>query len=276
MRPMNKKMIASAVAAAVILSGAGLVHNRVFAADAATDTEQPVTQQQAKLDGGHAKGGLRGQGQGGMDRGQGEFAGRSSNLVQQAAAVLGLEEDAVKTQLEEGQTLVQIAQANGVAEADFLAKLVALETASIDAAVASGKLTQEQADARKTGLSERLKQQIAQVGIAAGKGEGRGREGRQGPGKGQGGFATAEELAEMLGLSVDELQTQQQAGKSLAEIAAAAGITQDQLIGKLKDSLTDDLTTFVERKGELKQPSKRERPEQQESAASISGDTAVQ
>jgi hypothetical protein len=48
--------------------------------------------------------------------------------------------------------------------------------------------------------------------------------------------------------SQQELTTNLQAGQSLAEIAQAKGINEDQLISNIKDSMTNKLKQYVEKK----------------------------
>ncbi|MNR26240.1 hypothetical protein D3C85_1434370 [compost metagenome] len=64
-----------------------------------------------------------------------------------------------------------------------------------------------------------------------------------------GAWGNSKEIAAILGITEEELAAERKAGKSLAEIAEAKGITEDRLIAKIKDSLTDELKNFVERKG---------------------------
>lgn len=248
MKSANKKVISGVLAAAVIIGGAGLVHNQVFAA-ASGDTSVTDSAQQQNRTG--PQGGFRGElgKRGGM-----EGIGKT-DLLKQTASILGVEESAVTAQLEQGLTWVQIAAAAGLSEEDYLAKLAAAQSAALDEAVTAGKLTQDQADKLKSGLSAQLKNQIERTAgkqkDSAAKDPAADSATRQNPGKGLrgGSFASSADLAAILGITEEELGTLQQEGKSLAEIAEAKGITSDELIAKLKDSLTDELKTFIERKG---------------------------
>lgn len=55
-------------------------------------------------------------------------------------------------------------------------------------------------------------------------------------------------MAEILGMTSEELRAELKAGKSLAEIAKKKGISEDQLIEKMKDSMTEDLRRIVNKK----------------------------
>lgn len=252
----NKTIISGVLAAAVLVGGAGLVHNQVFAA-ASGDSSAPVTDNAQ-----HPRASVQGQGQGGF---RGDFGKRGGgmegigrvDLLKQTAAILSVEESAVSAQLEQGLTWVQIAAAAGLSEEDYLAKLVAAQTAAISEAVTAGKLTQEQADKLTGSLSEQLKNQIERTNLKQRETAGTTTDTSvQNNAKGirpdhglRGGFASNADLAAILGITEEELGTLQQEGKSLAEIAESKGITSDELIAKIKDSLTDELKTFIERKG---------------------------
>ncbi|WP_282939440.1 hypothetical protein [Paenibacillus sp. RC67] len=181
---------------------------------------------------------------------------RGINVFQQIATVLGVEQSVIQDELKQGKTLVQIAQDKaGLSEDTLLQKLVAAETANIDAAVTSGKLTQEQADKQKTGLSDRLKKMIEntqkQGPMGGGFGKGFGKQ------EHFGGFANSDALAKILGITKEELNTQLKAGSSLVEIAQSKGITEDQLIAQVKDSMTDSIKKFVENKGQQQHKEKK-------------------
>ncbi|MEW9701001.1 hypothetical protein [Paenibacillus sp. SI8] len=170
----------------------------------------------------------------------GGFGGK---LTEQTATILNVEQTAVEEALKAGKTLAAFAVEKGTTEADLLQKLVAAETTAINAEVTSGKLTQEQADKIISGLSDRLTKQIEGTGPVGGHEGGRGGHG------GGMGFGNPDTLATILGITADELRTEQEAGKSIAEIATAKGISEDDLISKIKDGMTDSIKKFVENKG---------------------------
>lgn len=183
------------------------------------------------------------------DRGKGDrFPGgkgevHGSNVFQQAATILGVEQSVILEELKQGKTLAQIAQDKaGLSQEQFLEKLTAAETAAIDEAVASGKLTQEQADQKKEGIADRLKKLLENGAKFV-------HFDRFDKQPLIGAMGNPETLASIIGITKEQLTTELQAGKSLVEIAQANGVTEDQLISKLKDSMTDSIKQFVERKG---------------------------
>lgn len=241
MNLIHKKMLVGTLAAGLLISG-GLVlqHNEVFA-DETSSTAKPAPQKDKYKDSHHRdfRGSNdrdshdRGPAKGGFEFGQ----GRAFDF----AAILGIEQSVLKDEIKQGKTLAQIAQEKAnLTEEALLAKLTEAETKKMDDALSSGKIKQEQADKIKSGLADRLKKIITAKPQAM----------NFTPGPREGGmFGSSSEIAQILGISEGELNKQRQAGKSLAEIAQEKGITEDQLIAKLKDNLTDELKSFVERKG---------------------------
>ncbi|NEW08035.1 hypothetical protein GK047_18710 [Paenibacillus sp. SYP-B3998] len=272
MKTISKKILTGTMIASFVL-GVGFVgalHNQAYA-DTASGTSSSSSVQKSDKAG---PDGHNGQGRGGFgDRGGHQGGGkgegfRGNNLVKQTATVLGVEQNAVQEALKAGKTLAAYAVEQGVTEADYLQKLVAAETTSITAGVTAGKITQEQADKILSGLSDRLTKQIENTRPEGGHGGRPG--GHWGPGGGF--FGNAETLASILGITQDELRTQQEAGKSIADIAAAKGISEDNLISKIKEGMTDSIKKFVENKDGFKH-SRPEEDAQAEPAAPASNST---
>ncbi|MGQ7884517.1 hypothetical protein [Paenibacillus sp. WC2504] len=243
MKLIHKKVLVSTLAAGLLIGGGlALQHNQVFADETSTVTPAP---QKDKFKDNHHKdfrGGSNNQGHGSA-KGGFEF-GKGGAI--DFAAILGIDQTVLKDEIKQGKTLVQIAQEKAnLTEEALLAKLTEAETKKIDDAVTAGKLKQEQADKMKSGLADRLKKMVeSKPHIMDFKGV----QPRGGMMPG-GMFGNSAEIATILGITEDELAAQRIAGKSLAEIAQDKGITEDQLIAKLKDNLTDELKSFVERKG---------------------------
>ncbi len=95
--------------------------------------------------------GLRGRGPGGGHHGHGPGA-----RLDAAATFLGLTEAELRTQLEDGKTLAEIAKAEGKSVAGLVDSLVAAATAKLAEAVADGRLTDAQRDRILEDLEERI------------------------------------------------------------------------------------------------------------------------
>jgi primosomal protein N'' len=195
-------------------------------------------------------GGFPGGGQGGRP---GDFGGKGgfggpNNLIKETATILGVEESVVQEAIKADKTLEAFAIEKGLTKEDYLAKLVAAETTAITAEVTAGKLTQAQADERIAALSDQLTKQIEGKGFKGGF-PGGGQGGKGGPGGFGGGFGNPEVITTILGITQDELRTELEAGKSIVDIATAKGISEDDLISKIKDGMTDSIKKSVEQKG---------------------------
>ena len=73
-----------------------------------------------------------------------------------ATAYLGMTEAALRTSLQSGKTLADVAKERGKTVDGLVAALVADETKELDAAVAAGRLTKAQRDSIVAGLKERI------------------------------------------------------------------------------------------------------------------------
>jgi hypothetical protein len=83
----------------------------------------------------------------------GLFLGASLDV---AAEALGITEDELHDALRDGQTIAEVASAQGVEVQAVIDALVAEATTRIDAAVADGDLTEEEATERKADLEGRV------------------------------------------------------------------------------------------------------------------------
>ncbi|HEX4901349.1 MAG TPA: hypothetical protein VFV42_00970 [Acidimicrobiales bacterium] len=80
--------------------------------------------------------------------------GVRAGFGEEVAEVLGLTTDELRTRLQGGESLADIAEAEGVDVQAVVDAIVAAHTERLDEAVADGHLTQEQADERAADLEE--------------------------------------------------------------------------------------------------------------------------
>jgi len=141
-------------------------------------------------------------------------------------SLLKLDAEKLQEELKAGKSLAEIAKAQGVETDDVVALLVKQNEAKLAEAVKAGKLTQEQADKMTENTSDRIKEQVenTQQGKGFDKGKGFGF-----------GFGSEknEELLSLLKLDADKLQEELKAGKSLAAIAEAQGVSVDDVVALL-------------------------------------------
>lgn len=138
----------------------------------------------------------------------------------QALEELGLTEEDVRAGVEADQSILEIAEANGITEAELVAALEAEATEHLAEAVESGRLTQEEADEKAADLSERITERI---GVLPSERQERRQDRRE---------DRLQPLTD-LGLTVEELRSGREAGQTLAETADANGISEDELVDAL-------------------------------------------
>ncbi len=140
-----------------------------------------------------------------------------------------MKEADLKKELNSGKSIVDVAKAKGVSEADLTAKLLDLRMKKIDEAVKAGTLDAVKADKIKQHMSKHLTKILNHKGMLEREGKAHGKHET---------VFSHEKLAEILGITKAELETQLKAGKSLTEIAQSKGMTKQQLIDKIKEQMT--------------------------------------
>lgn len=253
MKMLNKKILTTTLAASIVLGGglAGLLQSKAFADETTTTTSTSTpnptdTQKQFK---GHKGGDFDKRGKAGL------------NITEeQVAGIMGITKDSLKLQMEDGKSLVDVAAGYGFTKESLIISIESLVSTQIAADVDSGKITSEQADQLKSKLTEKVERWVTGFHDEGGKGHGKG---------GDLGFhGNSDAVTSILGITKEEWKTAQQAGKSVADIAQEKGISEDDLISKLKDSLTDQLKKFVQSKHEVKQqPVATETPSTEDSSS---------
>ncbi|MFM1651735.1 hypothetical protein ACI7RC_06495 [Brevibacillus sp. B_LB10_24] len=154
---------------------------------------------------------------------------------QELLSLLKLDAEGLQTQLKNGKSLAQIAEAQGVAEDDVISLLTKQHEEQLAKAVEDGKLTQEQADKMKEKTAEMVKNMVENTHQRMG-----------------GGFGVKfdirdnQELLSLLKLDAEGLQTQLKNGKSLAQIAEAQGVAEDDVISLLTKQHEEQLAKAVE------------------------------
>jgi hypothetical protein len=151
--------------------------------------------------------------------------------------VLGITETELKTELEAGKSISDVAKAKNIDLATVKAALLAEAKAHIDAEVAAGKHTAAEGATKLAEVTTRIDTMLTTAGLPARGPQGMGgHKGKGGPGK----FMSAT-LATTLKLTQEELKTQLQSGKSLADVAK----TQSVDIADVKTVLTSDFTAHL-------------------------------
>lgn len=120
---------------------------------------------------------------------RGHGFGFRGDVAEAVTEVLGLDADEIRSRLADGQSLADIAEAQGVAAEDLVAAIVAAHQERLDAAVEAGRLSEEEAAERAEDMAERATEMIERTPMLDGEGpHGMGRGmGRHGGGMGVGG-----------------------------------------------------------------------------------------
>lgn len=143
---------------------------------------------------------------------------------------IGLSSDALTAGKAAGQSLAEIAEAEGIGRADLVDGLVAAAETRLDEAVASGSLSEEEAAEKLATLADKIDDRVDR--------EPRDRAVRA--------AERVSNLADALGVSVEELRAASAEGQTLAEIADSQGIAEADLVDALVADATERVTTAVD------------------------------
>ncbi len=162
------------------------------------------------------------------------------------ATVLGLSSEDLWSQLAEGKSLGEIADAQGVSRDTVTETLTKGLADHLADEVAEGDLTQSEADSRLAEAKDAVASMIDEgwddwAGSWGDWGHWADGKGHDPGGLGRGLGADVRGLADSLGLDLDQLRTDVKGGKTVAEAAAAQGASADDLKNALKTEATEHI-----------------------------------
>ncbi len=140
-----KKLVAAGTIAALMMGGLA-----VTASAQSSDEEPTTTTAEAETDNGSESGEGRSNGKRGCK-------GRS---LETAATTIGIDQADLKAALEEGSTIADVAEANGVDAQTVIDALVEARTERIAERVENGRLTQEEADEKLADLETKITDRV--------------------------------------------------------------------------------------------------------------------
>ena len=107
-----------------------------------------------------------------VETASGAIAGATSrpSPLAEAAKALGMTEAELKTELEAGKSIADVAKAKSIDLDEVIAKLTAAFKAHLDEEVASGEMTQAQADTKLAGVTAKATERVNSVRPARGEG----------------------------------------------------------------------------------------------------------
>lgn len=147
---IHNAVIAGALAFAVALTG---VVGAAFAQEATTPTEQPAVN------------GIVPSASANPWFGGAQKTGWPGPLVTKIADILKMNVEDLVAARQAGKSFADIAKERGMSDSDLLAALMAQVKASVDSLVASGKMTQSQADRILANVEENLKAAITRTAV---------------------------------------------------------------------------------------------------------------
>lgn len=181
------------------------------------------------------------------ERGRGPL-GRGGMQLSAVATALGMTEAELRTELEAGKSVADVAAAKNVSLDAVTNAIVDARTQELAQAVTDGKLTQAQADALISNLKLTLPGQLQTKMVPGLQRDWDGGRGGRGHGDKGGGIRTGAQLATVataLGVTQAELWTELQAGKSVADVAAAKNVALDTVINAIVAEQTAALQLAV-------------------------------
>lgn len=166
--------------------------------------------------------------------------GRRGAKLDAVTESLGLSRDELRQGFADGKSLAQQAEEQGVDVEDLRSDLIDAANERLDQAVADGKIDEAAADEKRAAVEERIDEFIEKD-----PSEFEGRKGRHGRGYGAR-FGAGEEVAEVLGLTTDELREGLRSGKSLTDLAEEQGVPVDDVAATLTAGMEERVADAVE------------------------------
>jgi ubiquinone biosynthesis protein COQ9 len=148
------------------------------------------------------------------------------NMNEDVANFLGVTVDELRNELQSGKSLATIATEHGKSETDLVNFIVTKEKAYLEDALKNGKITQDQYDKMIANLETRVKERVESVPPTKEQLKNAFKKGFRKGVK----FGMNEDIANYLGLTLDQLKAELQSGKSLAAIATEHGKSETDLV----------------------------------------------
>jgi len=154
---------------------------------------------------------------------------RGGRGMEVLADLTGLTMEEIAEEIGAGATIAQMAAANGSSTQEYVDAVVTEAEEHLAAAVADERLTQEEADEKLAELTDRVTEEVNEAYPF--------RIGRR--------IQQTQALAEVLGLTVEDLAAAKEAGTSLSDLASQQGVAVDDIVAVLIAPLEDRLDGAV-------------------------------
>lgn len=230
---MTSGIVALSIAGGAVFADAPTTtaNNDIVVAQATAEPEAaPEEGEQAQPEGNQRERGSR----------QGRGAPVAAALVNATVEVTGLERSEVMDAIREGNSIAQVAEANGSSSDAVLQAGRENAQERLDEAVANDRITQEQADAALEQFDTRAPEVINDTELTDNF-ERRGQRGQGGQGK------LVQATAEVAGLTPQEVVEELSNGKSMAQVAEENGSSADEILAELRTDGDERLNQMLER-----------------------------
>jgi prolyl-tRNA editing enzyme YbaK/EbsC (Cys-tRNA(Pro) deacylase) len=163
--------------------------------------------------------------------GAGAVAAPCREGLADVAEAIGIATDDLRAALRDGQTLAEVAEANGVDPEQVVDVLVANGTERLDAAVSAGRIDQAAANERRANLPERVAE------LVNGELERDHRHPRR--------SVALRTAAEAIGIDAGDLRAALREGQTIAQVAQAHGVEPQDVIDALVARSTERIAKVV-------------------------------
>lgn len=227
LRRAQRWLLPLAAAATIGFVAVTLVSAQSPDEDEQSGTEQTVTESQSeqeeRVDQGSRKDGF-------VEKGKHGRSGRVGEL----AELVGTDNETLRAALKEGQTLAEIAEANGVEAQAVIDALAERANERIDAALQAETLSEDEAASKRAEVVDRVVAFVNQTHAFKGKAAGK-----------QGGGEKLAGLAELVGTDAGSLREALKEGRTLAEVAVSNGVEAQTVIDALVDIANERIDAAV-------------------------------
>ena len=176
-------------------------------------------------------------GPGGRDGGMGNIGG---GIIETVAEQLGMERSDLLTELQDGKTVAELAEAQGVDLQDIIDAFVDTADERLTEAVANGNMTQEQADTILPQIEEKVTDAVNN-GLPLGKGHGMGRGMYH---RAAHGLVTI--VSEQLEMDKVGVMEALRDGKTIAQLAEEKGVDTQDIVDAFMVKVEEKLDVAVE------------------------------
>ena len=168
--------------------------------------------------------------------GFGGFSGMFGvNLLQDAASAIGITEQTLQADLQSGQTVAQVAVANGKTAQDVITALVGDETTAVNDLVSSGKITSSQATQIESHLTQMVTAFVNQTRPATPPSLGAGGSGER---------AALQAAATAIGVTPSALASDLGSGQTIASVAQAHGVSASTVISAVTTAVDNQISSL--------------------------------